>query len=337
MVQPTSDPKAHKLPPGPLKHSVNIWALVVPSGLAAITATLVLSINAGPAAFVVPALAGGAMFLVLHRKAAWLGLSHDNTVLLFGVLTAASALFAVSGMQVNANNQARAEVAQQIVALGRTNPAAQRARLAMLDDEMLSTLGKLEPGLERLERARREDEVRRSQEKKLAAEQQKLAAKQQENAERAASLLKTADSYSPDEIDLRAAIYHQLVDLEPGNAEYSRMLAELKENQDRLQAMRDHPEKGLTLVDYQWSKGGFGSVMLLDATIRNVSEIAIKDLTILCQHSAPSGTVIDSNMRVAYERIEPGKTKRLRRFNMGLIAGQAAGSSCTIESAVVAE
>jgi hypothetical protein len=77
------------------------------------------------------------------------------------------------------------------------------------------------------------------------------------------------------------------------------------------------------------------SLMTATFTIRNQGKRRIKDLTIHCDHSGPSGTVMDSNERVIYEAIPAGKTKVIRDFNMGFIARQAVRSNCRVTDLVV--
>lgn len=87
-------------------------------------------------------------------------------------------------------------------------------------------------------------------------------------------------------------------------------------------------------LDYNWFISGFGSVMEADFTIKNNSKYTIKDIEIKCTHAAPSGTVIDSNTRVIYETVEPGKTKKIRKFNMGFIHSQVKKSGCVVTDLV---
>lgn len=82
--------------------------------------------------------------------------------------------------------------------------------------------------------------------------------------------------------------------------------------------------------DFSWTKGGFSSVMLIDATITNNSPYAIKDPVISGVDSANSGTAIDTNIKTVYETIASGKTLKLHEFNMGFIHHQATKSNCKI-------
>jgi hypothetical protein len=90
-----------------------------------------------------------------------------------------------------------------------------------------------------------------------------------------------------------------------------------------------------TKLDFTWSKEGFGNVMEANFTINNKNDFAVKDVEIRCVSSAPSGTVIDSNTRVIYERFEAGKIKRITKFNMGFINSQAKSTSCSIRDLTI--
>jgi hypothetical protein len=68
--------------------------------------------------------------------------------------------------------------------------------------------------------------------------------------------------------------------------------------------------------------------MMVDVTIANGTDTPLKDIELTCTSSAPSGTVIDRNVRTIYEIV---KTKRrFRDFSMGFIAHQATRTSCEI-------
>jgi len=54
-------------------------------------------------------------------------------------------------------------------------------------------------------------------------------------------------------------------------------------------------------LDFSWSKGGFDNVMLADFVIKNPTLHRFKDIQITCMHYAPSGTLVDRNVRTIYE------------------------------------
>jgi hypothetical protein len=87
-------------------------------------------------------------------------------------------------------------------------------------------------------------------------------------------------------------------------------------------------------LDFKWHKDGFGNIMIADFTLRNPTQYRFKDFEIKCTHSAPSGTVIDSNTRTIYETVESRSTKVVKGMNMGFINSQASRSGCEISDLV---
>lgn len=87
-------------------------------------------------------------------------------------------------------------------------------------------------------------------------------------------------------------------------------------------------------LDFRWHKGGFGSVMLADFTVKNPTQYSFKDFEVKCTHTGPSGTVIDSNTRTIYEIVRAGSTKHINEQDMGFIHSQATKSYCEITDLV---
>lgn len=88
-------------------------------------------------------------------------------------------------------------------------------------------------------------------------------------------------------------------------------------------------------LDYKWSKGGFGSVMVMDSlTIKNNNPYPVKDLTISCKLTAESGTSIGSPQKKLLRRVEPNKKIVERDFSIGFINSQAANAGCYISDLV---
>lgn len=97
-------------------------------------------------------------------------------------------------------------------------------------------------------------------------------------------------------------------------------------------------EKALASVKlekWDWKKGGFDSVMMLNAKIKNDGDRDVKDIEIECTHASNSGTRIDSNKKVAYELVKAGKTVSLKDFGMGFIHSQATSTNCRITDLVL--
>ena len=85
-------------------------------------------------------------------------------------------------------------------------------------------------------------------------------------------------------------------------------------------------------MDFEWGKGGFGSVMFVDLKFTNNGKHAVKDIEVVCRSAANSGTVIDKNKKTVYEAVQPGETKNIQRFNMGFLNSQATSTSCAVEN-----
>jgi hypothetical protein len=93
--------------------------------------------------------------------------------------------------------------------------------------------------------------------------------------------------------------------------------------------------KGVSIDKWSWTKGGFDNVMVASFKIKNASSFNVKDITIECVHSSKSGTVIDRNSKIVYERVDAGRSINVNQFNMGFIDIQASSSSCHITDLVV--
>ena len=113
---------------------------------------------------------------------------------------------------------------------------------------------------------------------------------------------------------------------------------ERREVRERLKSERQAVINDLEIIDYKWNpNAGFGSILMASFSIKNGSEKPVKDIEVECVHYGPSGTKIDSNRRVIYERIEPGETLQISDFNMGFIHSQAHKSGAYVVDAVILE
>jgi hypothetical protein len=158
------------------------------------------------------------------------------------------------------------------------------------------------------------------------------------------SQIEQAKSLAPSE---RLRLYSPLADLDPTNTLYKNERDKLKsvidaeekrahafqDYTEQIREARSNPENFLEIVDFSWTKGGFGNVMEATFVVRNKAPIDIKDIQIRCVHSAASGTEIDSNTRTVYELVKANSTKHLRNVNMGFIHSQARSSACHVIAA----
>lgn len=84
------------------------------------------------------------------------------------------------------------------------------------------------------------------------------------------------------------------------------------------------------LLDFSYSKGGYGNIMEASFTIYNKGPYYVKDIIITCAHFAKSGTLIDGNQKTIYDTVPPRSQKRIKDFNMGPIHTQADKTQCEI-------
>jgi PAS domain S-box-containing protein len=83
------------------------------------------------------------------------------------------------------------------------------------------------------------------------------------------------------------------------------------------------------LVDFTWEKGGFGTVMIANFTVRNDSPVDVADLKIQCQHYAASGVVLDQNAGTAFTVVKAHATTRIANVNMGFLNPESGTSRTT--------
>jgi hypothetical protein len=120
-----------------------------------------------------------------------------------------------------------------------------------------------------------------------------------------------------------------------GGAALLTVQPEAPQQLDLRAEVRKNPERYLEISKFSWAKEGFGSFMVADFVIKNISDYDLKDVSIRCRHSAASGTIIDSNERTIYEIVKARTTKSIRHFSMGFIHSQAARSGCEVTGATL--
>ena len=155
-------------------------------------------------------------------------------------------------------------------------------------------------------------------------------------------LIKVISSTFPKGIDIitnieeNLRIYRKLKKLDPENNNlYREKISYYKKKASEAKEIKLYPEKFVKIEEMKWWKDGFGSIMMADFTIKNNLPGPVKDIEVICSHSAPSGTVIDYNTRIIYERIGQGRTKKFKDFNMGFIDDQVVRTGCKVSSVVV--
>lgn len=282
----------------------------------------------GLAGWIIVALAAAIVVAYSFYQPEWsiLGFSPSGVRKVFGVL----AILMLSGIVGDDAEKKLDNEARDIVALMKSRPEDGQKRLAEADDDLLQAIKLIDEDIETAERSRR-------------AERDALAAKVDEahNAPKIAALEKQAEALPSYDLDGRMAIYRQITVMAPSEAKWRDRLAALeaedtkmREEQEEVRRQLLFPEEFALFELKHWRKAGFGSVMTVTGTIRNKSRFALKDFTLQCELSAPSGTLVDRNVKTIYEQVAPGSSKVVRDLNMGFITDQSATTSCKIVRAV---
>lgn len=180
---------------------------------------------------------------------------------------------------------------------------------------------------------------------------EKAAKEKIEKETKTKDLLEKLKTISASQYELNEHFYQQLVNYNPENGPYREKLTyysgkvreeqekeriekeKIKKEEFNKNLARSNPEQFLEIVKFSWSKEGFGNVMEANFTIKNKAPIDIKDFEVRCEHSAASGSLIDSNNQTIYDIVKANSTRTFRNVNMGFIHSQASRSSCNVVSA----
>lgn len=110
--------------------------------------------------------------------------------------------------------------------------------------------------------------------------------------------------------------------------------AQRRADEQKMRELRRSPEKFLTLENANGVKGGFDTVFMLSGTIRNSSDVVIKDARIDCNLFGPSGTQVGKVRQTLFEQIPAEGSRRFRELSMGFMgSSQVATYNCTITDA----
>jgi hypothetical protein len=203
----------------------------------------------------------------------------------------------------------------RLTALAASDPDAYLTELRRKDEKRwLQELQRLDPSAYQVEIDRRET-VRR----------QEIAALEEEVRGVPAS-----------EYERNLRIYERLSELAPDDQRYATKVAYYKEKKVETERQRKHPEEFVQIINFTWRKTGFDNIMEASFTLKSNLPFTVKDIEVLCSHSAPSGTVIDNNRRTIFEILPAQGTLRINDFNMGFIHSQAQRSGCRVTSVSLA-
>jgi hypothetical protein len=83
------------------------------------------------------------------------------------------------------------------------------------------------------------------------------------------------------------------------------------------------------LEDFEWRKRDFDNIIIASFSIENKNPFLVKDVVVVCEITAGSGTVLGHIENKIYQTIPAGGRRVVRDFKMGFIHNQAEQVSCT--------
>jgi hypothetical protein len=136
---------------------------------------------------------------------------------------------------------------------------------------------------------------------------------------------------------LVAAVYyyismdHPQFDLRP-LSERDPVAAEALKKKVAEELRREEAVDTVAITDFHWTRSDFGLVMI-DLTIRNPSDVVLKDIVIGCIFRAPSGTVVDQRTTTIYEIVRARGAKSIKNFQIGIVHSQASKADRRVRGA----
>jgi len=93
-----------------------------------------------------------------------------------------------------------------------------------------------------------------------------------------------------------------------------------------------HKPMSLSAIDVlvNWSKSGFGNVMIANLAVNNENYGAIKDFEVSCILYAKSKTAVGIVKKRIYDVVSARSSKKFDSINMGFIHDQAESCRCTV-------
>jgi hypothetical protein len=90
----------------------------------------------------------------------------------------------------------------------------------------------------------------------------------------------------------------------------------------------------VTISGQSWKTGGFGSIGLMNFTLKNANDYQIKDVSLICTFYGNSGTELGSRTHTIYETIKANAMRSFAAVNIGFIPSQSSRGGCEVLAAV---
>ena len=127
------------------------------------------------------------------------------------------------------------------------------------------------------------------------------------------------------------AAYEKLQKEKAEKQKQKELEAKQRDKEAAEKAQREYKEQHpVDLKIISWQKGGFETVLLLNAKLTNTADYPIKDIVIACDMFADSKTLLGSAMQTLYRPIPAKKSIQINEFNMGFVHSQARRIRCEV-------
>lgn len=84
-------------------------------------------------------------------------------------------------------------------------------------------------------------------------------------------------------------------------------------------------------ANFQASKNSTKNVLVLDITINNASDFAVKDFLIECRIYGASNTELELKKQTIFEILKPKEKKIVKEINLGFVNKQMANYGCQLD------
>jgi hypothetical protein len=86
------------------------------------------------------------------------------------------------------------------------------------------------------------------------------------------------------------------------------------------------------MKNFNWHRGGFDTVAIVDFTFQNDNDVAVKDALVACDFFAASGTALGTLTQTIYQKFKPRGLTRASNISMGFLHSQARSAHCDVLS-----
>ncbi len=154
-------------------------------------------------------------------------------------------------------------------------------------------------------------------------------------------ILKLLKNIPMSEYEKNKTLYEKLVHYNPNVTKYEHKLKfyseklqeqkskKRKEIEDYKKA-QETPEEFVKIIKQSWRTDGFGTIAVVNLTVKNMAPFDVKDIIFLCNFYGNSGTRLNSIEKQVFEIIQWDETRTFKNIELGFINSQATRGGCRV-------